>query len=670
MLPKDLRLDSLLPSAIDILRNALFSHEFLPGQRFHYEPLDESRSQIRLLEIIPSYNSRSTIRCRVWTSDFEEATVAGYAALSYTWGNLSKRRRIKVNDRAFFVTEQLERALRSIRSNWSHILSRRESQTYSLQVSAIGPFWIDGICINQQNNEEKSWQVGLMGSIYSNASFTIAFLSDDSTRFSMAINAISTVNTCWEMASEESISDWEDLCPKLWKPDSNQFSLNKVWLNVIEFAQLPFWTRIWILQELVLSREVLFMVGRDIIPYSLFKRFEFIMRDAMLRPARTRLSPLNPNSSEPQTKQHSNNRSRRKRIAMYLNFKNLSASFGLRSEGNTQFDEESRHLSTLLFSTTILSSSDPRDRVFALLGITSDEWTPDYSKSVAQVYTEIATKQLMSSVRLTDVGFNFSILQLCGIKLWRSQGVHAPSWVPCWAALSLPDFQWIPKFSSLSQVYSANDGILRSDCFIQNGTTLRLDVVICDEIVAAEPLPKSNNTLEVIIEVLLGSKDFGGFDLDSSVALLRCLVNDFNCDKHARLTVLEAQAALKLLIKDLNELLEDCPPAWVEWAQDATVDNPFGNTMRGSAILMQARDNVQSRRIAHTRKRRWAMTPTWATPGDIICVIKWCQVPMLLRKEQGHHVIIGPCYVHELMDGEASRLLQDGCEVLQSVEIH
>jgi hypothetical protein len=53
--------------------------------------------------------------------------------------------------------------------------------------------WIDAICINQENLEEKAWQVRFMGEVFSNAESTRVWLGPESQDSSLAISFIRTL---------------------------------------------------------------------------------------------------------------------------------------------------------------------------------------------------------------------------------------------------------------------------------------------------------------------------------------------------------------------------------------------------------------------------------------------------------------------------------------------
>ncbi|KAK0634143.1 heterokaryon incompatibility, partial [Immersiella caudata] len=81
-----------------------------------------------------------------------------YDALSYTWGNLAKTHEMKIGDASLPITTNLYMALRELR--------RKHTLT----------LWVDAVCIDQSNCQERNHQVRMMRRIFSNASSVIVWL--------------------------------------------------------------------------------------------------------------------------------------------------------------------------------------------------------------------------------------------------------------------------------------------------------------------------------------------------------------------------------------------------------------------------------------------------------------------------------------------------------------
>jgi hypothetical protein len=135
---------------------------------YHDVPLHTEGQSIRLVTINTS-NSTVLIPCRL--ENFPLDSAPPYTALSYTWGDETVTRKISVNGKDFSVRENL----------WQFINSRRrvgtskDSRNPISLVNArkkLAYMWIDALCIDQNNVQERNHQVGLMRQIFSNVSET------------------------------------------------------------------------------------------------------------------------------------------------------------------------------------------------------------------------------------------------------------------------------------------------------------------------------------------------------------------------------------------------------------------------------------------------------------------------------------------------------------------
>lgn len=127
-------------------------------------PLSDS---IRILQLHPSTTPRSEIRCTLvetTLSKYDKNLVEHYIALSYVWGLTDDQSTIFVNDHPFKVMRNLSDAL------------------YALQEErSVVPLWIDAVCMNQEDTEEKSRQIQMMGRIYATATHTIVYFGESNT---------------------------------------------------------------------------------------------------------------------------------------------------------------------------------------------------------------------------------------------------------------------------------------------------------------------------------------------------------------------------------------------------------------------------------------------------------------------------------------------------------
>jgi hypothetical protein len=138
-----------------------------------YRPLPETPCSTRLLQILPGDNG-TNIYCLIFDYTLQTNRASGpYEALSYVWGDPTERRRIFVQDAEAPMTKE----------RWSSYLDIT-TNLYSALQRLRDPFiprmmWIDAVCIDQTNLQERAAQVQFMVSIYSHAHFVIAWLGEE-----------------------------------------------------------------------------------------------------------------------------------------------------------------------------------------------------------------------------------------------------------------------------------------------------------------------------------------------------------------------------------------------------------------------------------------------------------------------------------------------------------
>jgi hypothetical protein len=225
-----------------------------------YRPLDQTRSETRLIQIFPYLDEDETVSCQLVT-----VSLTGnpqYFALSYIWGDPIFTTDIVVNGKLMPVTTNLALALQDMRR---FVVPRLEPSEWSRRI----PFLVraDAICINQQDILERNHQLQLMRSIYENAFMVISWVGPDDGQVSLAIRSLKVIAHTLEVLKPDDQFDWMRRFPELFKIDTNEGIRNKAWNAIVEFLQLPYWSRIWILQEMVLAKKLCIMSGDNAIAF-------------------------------------------------------------------------------------------------------------------------------------------------------------------------------------------------------------------------------------------------------------------------------------------------------------------------------------------------------------------------------------------------------------------
>jgi len=221
----------------------------------HYQPL--AKGEIRLLTIDTTSLSSPEIHISMSTAQLNERTQ--YIALSYVWGSETDCRDIKLNGRSMSVTTNLYDAL---------ICMRKRIAVASLNFPA--KIWVDAICINQSDIDDRNEQVGRMRDIYTQAQIVWAFVGVETEHDQEGFNLIKALALKFQ-----GLSQALDLGHKL-SEDTSQTIANSLqhlglevaWKAMGRLLSRPWWTRAWIVQEIALAQSAIFCCGDQAIDMS------------------------------------------------------------------------------------------------------------------------------------------------------------------------------------------------------------------------------------------------------------------------------------------------------------------------------------------------------------------------------------------------------------------
>jgi len=213
-----------------------------------YVPLKQPSRQIRLIKLSDPGEAANTtdLCCSLIKTNFDDLARPAYEVLSYCWGDPSQTVPISVNGIVHHITTNLAAALRTIRD-----LKRTDL-----------PIWADALCINQQDLAEKTCQVNMMASIFSGAHRCLIWLGetyDPLKNPTPHLNSIEEVEALrafgliQSLAQDEHYSEWRS---------------GKGHGDLAPLIALPWWNRIWTVQETALPRECVVLCGRLEIPWT------------------------------------------------------------------------------------------------------------------------------------------------------------------------------------------------------------------------------------------------------------------------------------------------------------------------------------------------------------------------------------------------------------------
>lgn len=230
------------------LRDVRFKedHETAAMFPFEYTPLNRQTRSIRLLRFEDKGRTTAGTRLSCLMETFELAQCPPFVALSYAWGHPGLGREISVNGKSLRIRENLYLAMLVLREIPNTQVSHDPLREHELIVPY---FWVDAICINQDDVLERGHQVNLMESIFTGATCVIAWLGFEDDDSKVAIDM-----TRSRFRGYTKRGDSKEECPK--SPSSRLLRSRFQCLT-----SRPYWNRMWIVQEFILLKNLLLLCG-------------------------------------------------------------------------------------------------------------------------------------------------------------------------------------------------------------------------------------------------------------------------------------------------------------------------------------------------------------------------------------------------------------------------
>ncbi|KAI3556624.1 hypothetical protein CABS03_00904 [Colletotrichum abscissum] len=327
----------------------------------------------------PEYDSKAYAMPEHSVSDIFAWHVPPYEALSYSWGTANDEEFIHITDPA--STHNTPAWLR-IRKNLATALRHLR---YADQPRTL---WIDAICINQANVEERGRQVKRMSQIYPLSEKVIIWLGSEFEDSKHALETLEyfskqveyVISHRWgDAPNAEQLDWWRDDVPLPWK--------DRTWKSISSLLHRPWFERVWVLQEALLCDRVVLQCGRDAIAWVDVRKALLVLRQK---------SSLLPDDI-------------RRRLFPYAR--------GLMAPPLASCEH-------LLLWTRNQQCSDPRDKVYGILGLMDPRIVAkievDYSFPPWKTFAQLVLAE-------HDVYQKLNMINNCGIAT-RPEG--CPSWVP------------------------------------------------------------------------------------------------------------------------------------------------------------------------------------------------------------------------------------------------
>ena len=585
---------------------------------------------IRLVHISREPSTNLTV-LQLQTTSLEKAPA--YNALSYTWGPLSTNPEHRLQ--GYLFTDNLVDCV-------NHISSELP-----------GLWWIDAICIVQDDLQEKRHQVKKMRDIYARAQKVHVWLSpnnDDNFLglqiFCRIYNHVCASNSVIPKKSSE--IRFDDV-----ESEHLGLSANRkgpAWVALVKFLSHPYFRRIWILQELTAAREdASFMCGPITLPYRFFYHtITWIdtqgMKDSLYALAGDQESPFD--------------------LGAFDFIKTVTALRVWPTALHYKFD-----LKTCITMCISFKSTDPRDRIIALLGLTSpdDEASkriePDYDRPVADFFRDVTGTAIMCYRSYVPLSL--------GAPRSETTLANLPSWVPDYSS----DVNVYH-----AEVYHASDSTPFAAEWKLGSNTFSVRAKIVDKVDVISnnaPRPWTSINTHVISWLAMAAKaaNLDMWEWLSSPGVTQNPTDPW-FDSFWRTMIGNRKQ------EDDDNLGPEAPDDYrwrfLTYIMDILIKHDRGRTIKMVAtwstridietlILTPLREGTHDvffqgmiktslyKRFLITKQGRMGLGPTSIQPGDSVTLLSGGRPVYFLRGQQPHYEFLGDGYVHGLMNGEGLR---------------
>ncbi|KAK8060762.1 Heterokaryon incompatibility protein 6-OR allele [Apiospora saccharicola] len=570
-----------------------------------YNSLSLRQNQFRLLKLHPASVQQAPILIDLFNVDDESSELPEYDAISYRWGDPNNRRPLTANGKQILVTSSLHTALAYMRDK---LLTKI--------------LWIDGVCINQDDTVERSQQVLKMGSIFSGAQCVRIFIgeAEDGDNMAHAMDLLSTLDTLGNrLRFIERVRVDQDGSRGL-----------------INMLRRPYWQRMWMFQEIVLSRKAVVHCGLHTIPWDNLRRLNTISGDPeMWFEAQVRCDWI---------------------LELRRALFNIAHFFINKSEA--------QDIRNVLEPTRRLQCWDPRDALFAFIGVCHNiPIRADYSRSAQDVYIEFTRKLLQD-------GYDMSLLLTAGS--WHPENgpnLNLPSWVPDYRGTHGVDIRYLAashleyfnaslgrkspvRFPLLLGLAGPND---HSGRILGSQYKMATRGVLFDTVQTITALEKVQDSPRSLLR-LTEPEGFGTSTFKEEYhaqVLFRIIIFDDKTfhkrgsrnlgyksgnERYIRLA-LGLKIGDRTLRQHYEHLLET-DLGQLEWHYREYLIRSKETSERSSSTFFVTKDNNIGK------------GPRDLDQGDRVAVIYGCRIPMLLRPSGTRYQLVGPCYIYGAMVGE------------------
>lgn len=518
--------------------------------------------------------------------------------------------------------------------------------------------WVDALCINHDDRDEKASQVSKKIEIYNQASNVIVWLGLGSPSTSIAFNFIPEVLNLNRF--DELVKDPSKL---------------QCWRALAELMKNPLFDRRWFIQEFAVAKNATLRCGVDSIPWDIFSDAVALFEAKFYEIQRFNLPA-------------------------WIRFDNIQALNAcqlvkmadnvVRKSPEGKILNRRKDLETLVSISAAFEAGDPRDTLFSLFGLAEDQselWPMiNYRKTVLDVFTDFV-KLCTDSGSIDIICRHWAPVSKAPQSLKERLSniipaeIDLPSWMPKvnGSAFGLPQGSLRSRVNGDSfvglpgqQIYNAAKGF--PPCHVRFGRRANVPAAPFD----AHGVYNGNMEVKGFVLDIIGvlsSRNAEGFIFREALQMGGW--RPFSEHAPGRLW--------RTLVADRSSDNSD-PPSWYRTAclgvlAESSNSGDINTTVLLSEpkcpqvlahFLRRVQSVIWNRKFFLSREeingdRLFGLAPEYAEVGDLICIIYGCSVPVILRKrippdsitpDDHYFELIGESFVYGMMDGEAYKTMQ------------
>lgn len=563
-----------------------------------------------------------------------------FEAISYVWGDATTRVPALCSGHGLEITKSLAAALSRLRCAESSRL-----------------LWADAICINQGDLIERGNQVKLMCQLYGQCSGVLVWLGLESETTRSALSLLDRIvdnayhNYGQELPDLKSWLDYEEFVN--FEADGRlPVAESLEWVTVKELFSRAWFERTWVVQEVAVASKVTVFCGDCTIPWQkLGIAALWIQRQVM-----------------------------KDDFKQWHIFEDSNL-----FEATAMFDngwlEELDFLSSLNLFRGLLAT-DPRDKVFALLGLppfasVSKQLVPDYTKTKTEVYRSIVELSLSSYGNLDILSYVHNDDPLpCD---W-------PTWIPRWDVApaagamfgATPENRYYGSGVETEEVKLHEYGYqIESDCLMLYGQFLG-SITSISETITANHIRESERLTDHPIKNFLDTHLAGFQDYhkqDRTVLRLIYLCSTMTTGLNSGWQSVAVGPGGDRTVPDQHfadfaaYLLRFDPASpWLQRINEVfnSEDDYEGDASQYEVAASRVCDD---RRLFLFKDSHVGIGPKAMRPGDQLYILFGGQMLYILRSNGDHHHFIGECYVHGLMYGSGLEKDEEGQQRVEEIRL-